>query len=208
MAVRRNSSYWSNADSFNPDRFPVDGPIPNEVTEAYNYLPFGGGRRKCIGEPKHFSEASWHRSSHTVPLVPSRGCSPLLASWLAVRREASGDLLRKYCRGDSQGDALGGLHRGQYVIPAKPNLADLREQHTQTVSSRASDSLGLQTSSSKCSWSSLKRRGSPGPEPAALPKPGSVVQATSLRCSSLLWRWPSYCAASSSAWPPTLRQLA
>ena len=45
--------YWSNADSFNPDRFPVDGPIPNEVTEAYNYLPFGGGRRKCIGELKH-----------------------------------------------------------------------------------------------------------------------------------------------------------
>ena len=46
----RNARYWSNADTFDPDRFPVDGPIPNEVTEVYNYLPFGGGRRKCIGE--------------------------------------------------------------------------------------------------------------------------------------------------------------
>ncbi len=45
----RNAGYWSNADTFDPDRFPVDGPIPNEVTEVYNYLPFGGGRRKCIG---------------------------------------------------------------------------------------------------------------------------------------------------------------
>ena len=52
--ICRNAGYWSNADQFDPDRFPVDGPIPNEVTEVYNYLPFGGGRRKCIGEPaKH-----------------------------------------------------------------------------------------------------------------------------------------------------------
>jgi beta-ring hydroxylase len=45
----RNPEYWQQADDFNPDRFPLDGPIPNEVTEAFNYLPFGGGKRKCIG---------------------------------------------------------------------------------------------------------------------------------------------------------------
>ena len=48
---RRNAGYWSNADSFDPDRFSVEGPVPNEITENFNYLPFGGGRRKCIGEP-------------------------------------------------------------------------------------------------------------------------------------------------------------
>lgn len=35
---------------FNPDRFPVDRPMPNEVTENFAFLPFGGGKRKCIGD--------------------------------------------------------------------------------------------------------------------------------------------------------------
>ena len=34
---------------FNPDRFSLDKPVPTETTEDFNYLPFGGGRRKCIG---------------------------------------------------------------------------------------------------------------------------------------------------------------
>lgn len=48
--LHRNPSYWPNPDEFNPERFPVDGPIPNEVTEDFKYLPFGGGKRKCIGD--------------------------------------------------------------------------------------------------------------------------------------------------------------
>lgn len=48
--LHRNPAYWERHDEFDPDRFPVDGPIPNEVTEEFRYLPFGGGRRKCIGD--------------------------------------------------------------------------------------------------------------------------------------------------------------
>lgn len=65
----RNAGYWSNADQFDPDRFPVDGPIPNEVTEVYNYLPFGGGRRKCIGEPAA-------PEAHTLLIVRNSGIVP------------------------------------------------------------------------------------------------------------------------------------
>ncbi|KAI8110244.1 hypothetical protein M9435_001923 [Picochlorum sp. BPE23] len=48
--LHRNPAYWTNPDKFDPDRFPIDGPMPNEVTEDYRYLPFGGGKRKCIGD--------------------------------------------------------------------------------------------------------------------------------------------------------------
>lgn len=41
-----------------PNRFgPLEGPIPNEVTENFSYLPFGGGRRKCIGDQFALFEA-------------------------------------------------------------------------------------------------------------------------------------------------------
>ncbi len=34
-----------------PHRFgPLDGVVPNEVTSNFSYLPFGGGKRKCIGD--------------------------------------------------------------------------------------------------------------------------------------------------------------
>ncbi|KAK9917377.1 hypothetical protein WJX75_003717 [Coccomyxa subellipsoidea] len=48
--IHRNSGYWQRPEEFDPDRFLLDGPVPNETTENFNYLPFGGGRRKCIGD--------------------------------------------------------------------------------------------------------------------------------------------------------------
>eukprot|EP00877_Chromochloris_zofingiensis_P008598 jgi/Chrzof1/3992/Cz13g16110.t1_CYP97A1[v5.2] len=48
--LHRSPYLWSNPEEFNPDRFPVDRPMPNEVTENFAFLPFGGGKRKCIGD--------------------------------------------------------------------------------------------------------------------------------------------------------------
>ncbi|KAK9820832.1 hypothetical protein WJX81_000578 [Elliptochloris bilobata] len=48
--LHRSPEYWAEPNAFNPDRFPLDAPVPNEVTENFAYLPFGGGKRKCIGD--------------------------------------------------------------------------------------------------------------------------------------------------------------
>ena len=48
--LHRNPRIWDEPDTFKPERFPIDAPMPNEYTEEYAYLPFGGGQRKCVGD--------------------------------------------------------------------------------------------------------------------------------------------------------------
>ncbi|XP_052170119.1 protein LUTEIN DEFICIENT 5, chloroplastic [Diospyros lotus] len=48
--LHRSPKHWEDADKFNPERWPLDGPNPNETNQNFSYLPFGGGRRKCIGD--------------------------------------------------------------------------------------------------------------------------------------------------------------
>eukprot|EP00897_Mesotaenium_endlicherianum_P006369 jgi/Mesen1/5760/ME000292S04845 len=48
--LHRNPEVWERADDFWPERWPVNGPDPNETTENFSYLPFGGGPRKCVGD--------------------------------------------------------------------------------------------------------------------------------------------------------------
>ncbi|KAK9160165.1 hypothetical protein Syun_006506 [Stephania yunnanensis] len=43
-------NHWIDVDKFNPERWPLDGPNPNEVNQNFSYLPFGGGPRKCVGD--------------------------------------------------------------------------------------------------------------------------------------------------------------
>ncbi|KAL2549370.1 Protein LUTEIN DEFICIENT 5 [Forsythia ovata] len=48
--LHRSPNHWEDADKFNPERWPLDGPNPNETNQNFSYLPFGGGPRKCIGD--------------------------------------------------------------------------------------------------------------------------------------------------------------
>lgn len=48
--LHRSPSHWDDARKFNPERWPLDGPNPNETNQNFSYLPFGGGQRKCIGD--------------------------------------------------------------------------------------------------------------------------------------------------------------
>ncbi|PRQ41582.1 putative cytochrome P450 [Rosa chinensis] len=48
--LHRSPTLWDDADKFNPERWPLDGPNPNETNQNFSYLPFGGGPRKCVGD--------------------------------------------------------------------------------------------------------------------------------------------------------------
>lgn len=48
--LHRSPDLWEDADTFSPERWPLDGPNPNETNQNFSYLPFGGGPRKCIGD--------------------------------------------------------------------------------------------------------------------------------------------------------------
>jgi cytochrome P450 len=50
MAVQRDPSLWDEPSKFDPDRF---SPAQSEGRERWQYVPFGGGPRSCIGD--HFA---------------------------------------------------------------------------------------------------------------------------------------------------------
>lgn len=52
-ALHRHRKYWTNPDSFDPDRFAPDMAKPNR----YIYLPFGAGPRICLGASFAMMEA-------------------------------------------------------------------------------------------------------------------------------------------------------
>ena len=56
--IHRDPANWDEPDAFLPSRFPLDEPLPNEVTTDFRYIPFSAGPRKCVGDAFALLEAT------------------------------------------------------------------------------------------------------------------------------------------------------
>ena len=55
--LHRNPDVWEDPDTFKPERWDRDGPIPTEQNTDFKYVPFSGGPRKCVGDQFALMEA-------------------------------------------------------------------------------------------------------------------------------------------------------
>ncbi|KAK1267373.1 hypothetical protein QJS04_geneDACA000249 [Acorus gramineus] len=55
--IHRSSQVWERAEEFLPERFDLEGPVPNESNTDFRYIPFSGGPRKCVGDQFALLEA-------------------------------------------------------------------------------------------------------------------------------------------------------
>ncbi|XP_059462793.1 carotene epsilon-monooxygenase, chloroplastic [Corylus avellana] len=55
--IHRSSQVWERAEEFLPERFDLEGPVPNETNTDFRFIPFGGGPRKCVGDQFALLEA-------------------------------------------------------------------------------------------------------------------------------------------------------
>eukprot|EP00898_Chlorokybus_atmophyticus_P006554 jgi/Chlat1/68/Chrsp1S03031 len=56
--IHHSPQVWDQAEEFIPERFgDLEGPVPNESTTDYRYIPFSGGPRKCVGDQFALLEA-------------------------------------------------------------------------------------------------------------------------------------------------------
>ncbi|KAK9158718.1 hypothetical protein Scep_005292 [Stephania cephalantha] len=55
--IHRSSQVWERANEFVPERFDLDGPVPNETNTDFRFIPFSGGPRKCVGDQFALLEA-------------------------------------------------------------------------------------------------------------------------------------------------------
>lgn len=73
--LHRNPTVWPNPEGFDPERF-LDAP----ERPRYAYLPFGGGRRICVGAGFAMLEATLVLATiartHRLDLVPGVRVSP------------------------------------------------------------------------------------------------------------------------------------
>lgn len=55
--IHHSSQVWDRAEEFVPERFDLDGPVPNETNTDFRFIPFSGGPRKCVGDQFALLEA-------------------------------------------------------------------------------------------------------------------------------------------------------
>ncbi|XP_044510228.1 carotene epsilon-monooxygenase, chloroplastic isoform X2 [Mangifera indica] len=55
--IHHSSQVWERAEEFWPERFDLEGPIPNETNTDFRFIPFSGGPRKCVGDQFALLEA-------------------------------------------------------------------------------------------------------------------------------------------------------
>ncbi|KAG6640457.1 hypothetical protein CIPAW_09G004700 [Carya illinoinensis] len=55
--IHHSSQVWEKAEEFVPERFDLEGPIPNETSTDFRFIPFSGGPRKCVGDQFALLEA-------------------------------------------------------------------------------------------------------------------------------------------------------
>lgn len=55
--IHRSSEVWEKAEEFSPERFDMEGPVPNETNTDFRFIPFSGGPRKCVGDQFALLEA-------------------------------------------------------------------------------------------------------------------------------------------------------
>ncbi|KAI8878217.1 cytochrome P450 [Backusella circina FSU 941] len=49
LGIHRNDNVWENPDEFNPERFAPGGEAELKPEDGFSWLPFGRGKRQCIG---------------------------------------------------------------------------------------------------------------------------------------------------------------
>mmetsp|Transcript_29603 Transcript_29603/g.96419 ORF Transcript_29603/g.96419 Transcript_29603/m.96419 type:complete len:556 (-) Transcript_29603:246-1913(-) len=56
--IHHSKAVWGDdVEEFRPERWDLDGPIPNETNTDFKYIPFSGGARKCVGDQFAMVEA-------------------------------------------------------------------------------------------------------------------------------------------------------
>lgn len=85
--VHHHPDFWENPETFDPERFT---PERSADRHKFAFLPFGGGPRKCIGEPFALAEAQLVTATiaqqYRLRLLPGQDTSPFALFVLQTRQ--------------------------------------------------------------------------------------------------------------------------